>query len=95
MKAAEILVGASYLAKVSGKVVPVTVTRILEPGEGYRPTRRWWARNEITGRNIEIKSCQRFRAPVAQRDSCGQVSGAGTAHPPSRLGANPSSQPSA
>lgn len=52
MKASEITVGQVYLAKVSGKVVPV---RVL-----------WRCRNELTGREITVRSCQRFRVPVAE-----------------------------
>ena len=64
MKAKEIQIGGTYLAKVSGKVVPVTVTQTRTQPLTGRDS--WLCQNEITGRPIVVKSCQRFRAPVTR-----------------------------
>ena len=54
MKKVEIEIRKTYLAKVSGKLVPV---RILMES----PAGGWFAVNEITNREVRIKSAQRLR----------------------------------
>lgn len=70
MKSSEIIIGGVYMAKVSGRVVPV---RVIEKRERWHPrpaphgTMRdyWVCRSEMTGRTIEVKSSQRFRSAAA------------------------------
>ncbi len=59
MKAKDIVVGRTYTAKVSGKVVPV---KVLSMDDGGRI--RWECENTLTKRRIVVKSPQRFRAEV-------------------------------
>lgn len=54
MRKKEVEIGARYTAKVSGRVVPVTIVRESMYGG-------WDARNEVTGRDVRIKSAQRLR----------------------------------
>lgn len=70
MKEVEIEIGGTYLAKVSGNLVPVRVLNTREisaPTRGnHWPTRTVWdCRNERTGRTITVRSCQRFRQRLA------------------------------
>lgn len=69
MKAAEIQVGGKYFAKVSGNVVGVQVLRQrTQTGYGRTNDRTVWdCRNMITGREITVKSAQRFRGPVPEK----------------------------
>lgn len=64
MKANEIKIGQFYLAKVSGKVVTVKVLRTVERFSGDRGRTHWVCKNMLTDREIEVKSCQRFRKAV-------------------------------
>lgn len=62
MKAIDIEIGGTYMAKVSGIVVPVKVLRAEERSAfGGKWRTIWVCRNERTGRTIEVKSAQRFR----------------------------------
>lgn len=58
MKKADVRIGATYAAKVSGRVVNVTLLR-------ESPYGGWDARNEATGRAVRVKSAQRLRHEVA------------------------------
>lgn len=62
MKAKEIEVGQEYVAKVSGNLVPVKVLKIVD---GYdlagRSRIQYRCRNKRTGREILVRSPQRFR----------------------------------
>jgi len=60
MKKHEVKVGAKYLAKVSGKVVPVCITGTSGHGG-------WDAVNEATGKEVRIKSAQRLRGEAKPR----------------------------
>ena len=71
MKQSEIQIGATYIAKVSGHLVPVRV--IKERGTVVRfhgvaaPTERhggWDAINTTTGREIHIRGAARLRRKV-------------------------------
>ncbi len=77
MKGSEIKVGGRYVAKVSGRLVPVRVTGTRERATmrrtggdytraGYEATTRlaWDCVNETTGRAVVVKSAQRFRGEV-------------------------------
>jgi len=76
MKAHEIKPGQTYLAKVSDRIVPVTVlhetsytiygSRHMAQGEFSRRG-AWRCRNELTGREILVRSAQRFRGPAPGR----------------------------
>ncbi len=54
MKKADIVIGGIYAVKVSGRIVPVRITR---PG----CFRGWEGKNLETGRMIQIKSAARLR----------------------------------
>jgi hypothetical protein len=64
MKASEIEIGGVYTAKVSGKLVPVRVLGVCRLSFGG--AQAWRCRNELTNREITVRSCQRFRAAVAE-----------------------------
>ena len=57
MKKNEVVIGGRYLAKVSGRVVPVRIT-------GQSPYGGWDAVSEETHRVVRIKSPQRLRRPA-------------------------------
>jgi len=57
MKKNEVVVGGSYVAKVSGKLVPVRIT-------GESKFGGWDAVNTQTNRAVRIKSAQRLRRPA-------------------------------
>lgn len=57
MKKAAVSVGQKYLAKVSGRIVPVL---IQEPS----PHGGWYALNLKTKQHIRIKSAARLRGPA-------------------------------
>ncbi len=54
MKKADVKVGETYLAKVSGKVVPVRI-------DAENPRGGWDATNTVTKKKVRIKSAQRLR----------------------------------
>jgi len=57
MKKAEVKVGGTYAAKVSGKVVTVRI-------DVQNPRGGWDATNTATGKKVRIKSAQRLRGAV-------------------------------
>ncbi len=57
MKKADVKLGGTYAAKVSGKVVPVRI-------DAENPRGGWDATNTATGRKVRIKSAQRLRGAV-------------------------------
>jgi hypothetical protein len=70
MKKREIEVGGRYLAKVSGALVTVRVIEIRQippPRWANRSASRtlYLAVSERSGRQITIRSAQRFRAPAS------------------------------
>lgn len=75
MKATEIQVGRTYLAKVSGRVVPVTVTAVHDERRANGTYPKWRCRNELTGREVWVRSSQRFRgeAPVRAGSAGGEA----------------------
>jgi len=62
MKKADVKVGGTYLAKVSGKVVPVRI-------DAQNPRGGWDATNTVTRKKVRIKSAQRLRG--AAKDATG------------------------
>lgn len=62
MKQDEIEVGRTYVMKVSGRLVDVTVLEVLPEGRAGRKRRQWVCRNLATGRKVLARSAQRFRA---------------------------------
>lgn len=60
MKAKEIQVGQMYTAKVSGKVVPVRVLSIDTQDVFGRQRTSYRCRNSRTGREIIVRSPQKF-----------------------------------
>jgi len=54
MKKAEIQIGKAYIAKVSGKLVPVRIYSECSLGG-------WYGKNLITGREVRIKTAARLR----------------------------------
>jgi hypothetical protein len=63
VKKQDVRTGATYLAKVSGQVVPVKV--VQEKWRGDQHT-GWVGTNTDTGRSVYIKSAQRLRAAVTE-----------------------------
>ncbi len=62
MKAKEIEIGGTYVAKVSGRLVQIRVSATREVTQGRTGARTVWdAVNLATGRKIVIRSPQRFR----------------------------------
>jgi hypothetical protein len=57
MKKRDITIGETYLAKVSGKLVPVRIT-------SESPHGGWNAVNTTTGREVRIGSAARLRRPL-------------------------------
>lgn len=84
MKAKDIIVGRTYMAKVSGVICPVRVLGMSRYGG-------WDAMNTKTGRTIHVRGPQRFRYEVRRE------TGGATARPaestPSRPGGPPSPPP--
>lgn len=62
MKAKDVTIGGTYLAKVSTKVVPVRIDR-------ESPYGGWDATNLMTDRQVRIKSAQRLRCPANRAGS--------------------------
>ena len=58
MKKADVQIGATYLVKVGGNLVPATI-------DGEHPSGGWTGTSCKTGKTIRIKSPQRLRKPVA------------------------------
>ena len=56
MRKSEVQIGDTYLVKVSGHIVPVTILRESQHGG-------WVGRNENTGREVRIRSAARLRRP--------------------------------
>ena len=77
MKSKEIDVGGVYAVKVSGRVVPVIVLCCEERFNGVGMRQAWRCRNRLSGREIVVRSSQRFRYawPATER----RVIGAGEA----------------
>ena len=83
MKKSDVQIGHTYLAKVSGQVVPVKIL-------GESPYKGWIARNEKTGREVRIKSAQRLRGEFnGGRSRAVQAPGCG----PDHEGSTPSVRP--
>jgi hypothetical protein len=60
MRKAQVEIGGTYYANVSGKRVKVTVT-------SESPYGGWNGRNNVTGRDVRIRSAQRLTAIPAER----------------------------
>lgn len=58
MKAKDVQIGGTYMAKVSGKLTSVTLLQTSSYGG-------WDALNEATGKRVRIKTAARLRRPVA------------------------------
>jgi hypothetical protein len=68
MKANQIETGKTYLAKVSGRLVPVKVLGVVCRPHYLRmrsDAQHWICLNTTTGRQLEVKSPQRFRQLVS------------------------------
>jgi len=61
MKRAEVTIGGIYAAKVSGKVVPVRI-------DAGNPRGGWTGTNQVTGKQVRIKSAPRLRYAMAKKD---------------------------
>ena len=75
MKKADVKIGGTYAAKVSGKVVPVRIESVNGRGG-------WDATNTVTRKKVRIKSAQRLRgaargATGGTGDALGQGGGPG------------------
>ena len=60
MKKAEVQIGNTYIAKVSGVLAKVRIT-------GESPYGGWNGRNLATGREVRIRSAARLRRPVSEQ----------------------------
>lgn len=60
MKKADIQVGSTYIAKVSGVLAKVRIT-------GESPHGGWRGTNLATGREVRIRSAARLRRPVNEQ----------------------------
>ena len=60
MKKAEVQIGNTYIAKVSGVLAKVRIT-------GESPYGGWNGRNLATGREIRIRSAARLRRPANEQ----------------------------
>jgi hypothetical protein len=56
MRKPDVQIGSTYVAKVSGNLVPVTILR-------ESPYGGWLARNDATRREIRVRSAARLRRP--------------------------------
>jgi hypothetical protein len=65
MKKAEVQIGTTYIAKVSGVLTRVRIT-------GQSPYGGWVGRNLATGREVRIRSAARLRRPASE-DSYGRL----------------------
>jgi hypothetical protein len=63
MRQREVVLGATYSAQVSGRVVPVRILR-------ESPYGGWDGENVWTGRSVRIRSAQRLRQPVERCPRC-------------------------
>jgi len=63
MKKNEVQVGKQYIAKVSGKLVPIQILEESRRGG-------WVAKNVATGRTVRVKTAARLRRPVGKICSC-------------------------
>jgi hypothetical protein len=54
MKKADVVVGGTYIVKVSEKLVPVKL-------EGVSPYGGWFGRSTVTGREIRIRTASKLR----------------------------------
>lgn len=66
MKKEDVVIGGTYLAKISGNVVPVTVTKELTVFRGDKVFAQWDAKNNKTGRTVRIKSAAKLRSHVPE-----------------------------
>jgi len=60
MKKADVEIGVTYAAKVSGRICPVRIDGPCHIGSG------WYATNLFTGRQVRILSAQRLRFEVEE-----------------------------
>jgi len=61
MKQADVKIGGTYAAKVSGKVVPVRIDAESTHGG-------WVSTNQATGKQVRIKSARHLRYAMAKKD---------------------------
>lgn len=61
MKARDIQIGGTYLAKVGGRIVPVRITGTFGWTAGKTFRDGYLATNQATGRHLRIKTAQRLR----------------------------------
>jgi hypothetical protein len=69
VKKREIHIGRTYAAKVSERLVPVTILREQSYPSASDRHQGWIARNEATGREVTIRTAQRLRFEVERRAS--------------------------
>ena len=62
MRKADVIVGAEYVAKVSGTLQTVRIERVSDYGG-------WDAVNPRTGRYIRIRSAMRLRRMIKENDN--------------------------
>jgi hypothetical protein len=62
MKAKDVQIGGTYIAKVSGKLTSVTLLQTSAYGG-------WEAFNEATGKRVRIKTAARLRRPYTMQEA--------------------------
>lgn len=60
MRTSELRIGSSYVAKVSGRLVPVRLERI----DDCQPRTRYHVHNQRSGRRLVFRSAQRFHREI-------------------------------
>lgn len=58
----DVVIGGTYLAKVSGKLATVRITSKHDDSNKY--LKGWQGVNTITGRDVHIKSAARLRRSI-------------------------------
>jgi hypothetical protein len=61
MRKTNVEIGTTYVAKVSGQLVPVTILR-------ESPYGGWVGRNDATRREIRVRSAARLRRPYRKTE---------------------------
>lgn len=86
MKKDQVQVGRTYAAKVSGSIVPVTITAEKWTGDRHVG---WVGTNVKTGKTVRITSAQRLRNEVGPTPADRGDGGEAQAHPPAGAAAAP------
>src|SRR5690606_19333010 len=92
MRKDEVKIDGTYLAKVSGGVVPVRITSEKWSGDRHVG---WVGVNTLTNRSIRIKSAQRLRGPAGGQEATAAATTPHAGEEPKSPGAKPASEATA